>query len=177
MRFWANTPISGPLLQERALIYAQSVGNDSFKASNGWLEKFKGRHHVKWARLHGEGGSADTSQKAQQRMQQLKQICAEYAEEDIFNMDETGIFYRMMPSSSLLHPKEDPKECRGTKQEKSRITAVVCSNATGTQKLPLLVIGRSKRPKVRACLCALQFSKNHCVIVCVPYASFSLVGG
>ena len=36
-----GTPISGPLLKEKALIIAKEIGLVEFKASERWLEKFK----------------------------------------------------------------------------------------------------------------------------------------
>lgn len=38
-----NIPVSGPLLQEKALEYSQHLGTTNFKASTGWLHKFKKR--------------------------------------------------------------------------------------------------------------------------------------
>ena len=40
-------PVSGPMLQEEALTIAYELGNDSYKASNGWLQCFKQRHNIK----------------------------------------------------------------------------------------------------------------------------------
>ena len=34
-----NIPVSGKLIQERALMYAGELGHANFTASNGWLEK------------------------------------------------------------------------------------------------------------------------------------------
>ena len=37
--------------------------------------------------------------------------------------------------------------CSGGKKNKNRTTVLVCSNMTGTEKLPLLVIGRFAKPR------------------------------
>ena len=38
-------------------------------------------------------------------------------------------------------------KCIGGKKSKDRITVLVGANMTGTEKLPLLVIGKSKKPR------------------------------
>jgi hypothetical protein len=39
------------------------------------------------------------------------------------------------------------EKCIGGKKSKERITVLVGSNASGTEKLPLMVIGKSKNPR------------------------------
>jgi hypothetical protein len=41
-----NIPISGPILQTKALQVATSIGLNDFRASNGWLEVFRKRHYI-----------------------------------------------------------------------------------------------------------------------------------
>ena len=54
-----NTPISGPLIQEQARIYAEQLHVEGFKASSGWLSRFKIRHNIRSAILSGERASVD----------------------------------------------------------------------------------------------------------------------
>jgi DDE superfamily endonuclease len=57
-------------------------------------------------------------------------------------MDETGLFYRMQPRRSL-----STKALSGTKVSKERLTLTICTNESGSHKLPCWVIGKSKNPR------------------------------
>ena len=74
----------------------------------------------------------------------MKSILANTAPEDIFNADHTAIFFRALPDRTLEFKQT---ECHGTKLNKERLTALVCANMTGTEKMPLLVLGQSKNPR------------------------------
>jgi hypothetical protein len=67
-----------------------------------------------------------------------------FAANDIFNADETGIFFRLTPDRTL---KFKGGKCVGGKLSKDRITVLVCANSDGTEKMKLLVIGKSKNPR------------------------------
>ena len=40
-------------------------------------------------------------------------------------------------------------KCHGGKQSKDRLTVHVCANMSGTDKLPMFVIGKSKNPRFK----------------------------
>ncbi|CAF4641859.1 unnamed protein product, partial [Rotaria magnacalcarata] len=63
-----------------------------------------------------------------------------FNENDVFNADETGLFYRATPDRSLVLSNE---ECKGGKKSKERLTVLLYSNLTGTEKLKPVVIGKS----------------------------------
>jgi len=60
----------------------------------------------------------------------------------VYNIDETGLNYKMIPKK-ILASSNDTME--GTKHIKDRLTIASCSNADGTHKLPLFVIGKKHR--------------------------------
>ena len=61
-------------------------------------------------------------------------------------MDETGIFFRMIPNYTYILPNEDVKTAHGRKKVKERVSLIVCSNATGSHKFQCSMIGKPKAP-------------------------------
>ena len=65
----------------------------------------------------------------------------QYRPEDVYNADETSLFFQMTPDQTLAI-----QAVKGKKKDKARITILLCMNATGTDKLKPLVIGKSAKP-------------------------------
>ncbi|XP_062511789.1 tigger transposable element-derived protein 6-like [Corticium candelabrum] len=137
-----NIPVSGRLIQERALVYAEQLGHSAFFGSNGWLEKWMIRHNVRLSCLSGEAADVDASV-VDHWSRPLQSLWEGYELRDIFNADETGLFYRALPSRSMV-VKGD--EAKGSKTAKERITALLARSAVGENLTPL-VIGRSANPR------------------------------
>jgi predicted DNA-binding protein YlxM (UPF0122 family) len=136
-----NIPISGPLIQEKARQIRQQIdpeNADDFKASNGWLEKFRIRHGIQYRILSGESAAVDVSIVDEWR-NRLSSIIDKYDPIDIYNADETGLFFKALPNRSLVVAKET---CKGGKRSKERFTVLLCTNMTGTDKLQPFLIGK-----------------------------------
>ncbi|GBM31220.1 hypothetical protein AVEN_193350-1 [Araneus ventricosus] len=70
----------------------RTLGLDTFKASNGWLEKFWTRHNISFKFICGEEKSVDPNH-VTDWVEKLKSVCQGYDVKNIFNTDETGLFY------------------------------------------------------------------------------------
>ncbi len=144
-------PLSRAIIQARARHVAESLNLVDFKASNGWIRGWLWRNEMgRSVRLHGEATDLDLKE-AETAMLTLRRQPqnAGYQLKDIFNMDETGILYRCLPNQSYVLEVGDTRQlCRGTKamKAKDRVTFVMCVNATGTCKVPVLIIGSAKQP-------------------------------
>lgn len=63
----------------------------------------------------------------------------------VYNADETGLFYKMMPKTSLASKLDE--KAKGHKKSKDCVTLLCCSNATSEHKLPLMLIGKSAKAR------------------------------
>ena len=89
----ANIPISGPILLSRAHDLATQLGHDDFTASSGWLWRFKNRHGYQFRTICGEAASVSQDVVQQWKTGPLATILQSYSADDIFNPDETGLFW------------------------------------------------------------------------------------
>lgn len=140
-------PVSGPLLCEKALYFNEKLGGPAdFKASTGWLKNFKSRHGIRELNVQGEVLSSDIPAAETFKTTFLNFVNSSgYAREDVYNCDETGINWKALPRKSLASRRETAAP--GFKVSKERITGMVCANAIGDHALPLLIIGKSKKPR------------------------------
>ena len=110
----------------------------TFKASNGWLEKFKNRHAIVFRALCGESSSVDPVT-VEEWKKRLPTLLASYSMDNIYNADETSLFFKLLPERSMVLSKDS---CKGGKRSKERYTVLLCCNWSGTHKLKPLVIGK-----------------------------------
>ena len=136
-------PISGGILKEKASKYARELGIETFKASNGWFDRWKGRHGIVFKTVSGEAKSCTADMTASWEETTLPTILTNYQLRDIFNADEFGLFYKALPDKSL-HLKSE--KCIGGEHNKVRLTGMAAANAEG-EKLPMFVIGKSVKPR------------------------------
>ncbi|KAL0239463.1 hypothetical protein GEMRC1_009571 [Eukaryota sp. GEM-RC1] len=129
------------MLTKAALFRNQcSVTEDQLKVGRGWLKSFKKRCNITSKKSSGEVVSANKTA-AKEFLESIDEVIGDYDGDYIFNLDETGLFFRMQPDRSNSTKKLD-----GRKSIKDRVTLVLCCNMTGTAKLPLYFIRKYQNP-------------------------------
>ena len=148
-------PVSKSLLKARALFEAKLRGISNFKASDGWVYNWRWRYNIgKSVRLHGEASDVNLEE-AEKAIEELRATISVggYKVQNIFNMDETALFFRAIPSTcrSYLMSTEGDIRVRGrgckSMHAKERLTLMLCTNATGTLKISPVIIGSAKKPR------------------------------
>ncbi|GBM90303.1 Tigger transposable element-derived protein 6 [Araneus ventricosus] len=139
-----NVLISGPFIIEKALHFAKALGYEEFRGINGWFEIFKRRHGIMAKAISSESKDVDDNHSENWITETLNKILKDYKPENIFNADETALFFQCLPQKTLTFKKEN---CFGGKQSKARLSAILGANMTGHQKSKPLAIGRNKNPR------------------------------
>ena len=134
---------------EKAKEIAEKLGKPEFKGSRGWLDKWKKRYNVKQLRICGESGDVQGAT-VESWKERLPEIVQGYEKEDIWNMDETGVFWRALPDSGF---GQKSSSCKGGKKSKQRITIAFFVSASG-HKEKAVVIWKSENPR-----CLQRFDK------------------
>lgn len=123
-----------------------SVDHPSFTASKGWLERFKQRFNFHTITQSGEAASAD-KEAAKAYHATLLNIIEEggYSDQQVFNFDETGLYWKRMPKKTVIS-KEETK-APGHKPSKVRLTLLLGGNAAGDFAMKPLLIHFSENPR------------------------------
>ncbi|XP_058869027.1 tigger transposable element-derived protein 4-like [Acipenser ruthenus] len=134
----SNRPVSGNILKNKAVEFAADLNVDAFKASNGWLDRWKKRHEIVLKRAQGEQKGADVSSGDSWVEKGLPAVLQRYQPGDVYSADQTGLYYRAQACGSRAFKK--------TAHIEDRVALLVCCSMTG-EKRPLLLIGKSPKPR------------------------------
>nr|XP_054932244.1 tigger transposable element-derived protein 4-like [Dermacentor andersoni] len=92
----------------------------------------------------GKSGSANESNVDDWKKHTLASLLREYGADDVYNLDEPAISYKMLPTKTSAAKNT---AVRGRKQGKERITILFSTNMCGKHKLPLLAVGKNGKPR------------------------------
>ncbi|XP_007937436.1 CENPB DNA-binding domain-containing protein 1 [Orycteropus afer afer] len=146
-----NVPMSVSAIQEKAKSLfddlqrqqGESSQTEKFSASKGWFVRFKERHCLPHFKVNSTspGSNADTYPDV------LKSLIeeGEYTSRQVFNVDETGLYWKRMPEGMFISVEEKAEP--GFKSSKDRLMLLLGGNAAGDFKLKPLLVYRSEDPE------------------------------
>lgn len=136
-----NFLISQENLKGMALKLANKYNVKDFKASDGYINRFRARHKIKSRSVVGEAGIVKTDAIEEFKVfYNLKLL--EYEPKNIFNADETGLFWRHNANRTLVVNEHDKASGKFSKE---RVTILFCVSLEG-EKMKPVVIGKAKSP-------------------------------
>lgn len=132
----------GPQLCEKAKQIAERLEVGNFKASNGWLDRWKKRYNIRHVKINGESGEV-SGLTVESWKERLPELLHDFASRDIWNIDETGCFWKTLPDHGFARKGS---QCRGGKKAKQRVTIALITNAVG-DKEAAVVIWKYAKPR------------------------------
>lgn len=145
-----NMPVSVTMIQEKAKSLFDDLQRDQgersqeekFSASKGWFVRFKERHCLPHFKMNSTApGNKDAYPEV------LKSIIeeGEYTPQQVFNVDETGLYWKRMPEGTFISVEEKAES--GFKSSKDRLMLLLGGNAAGDFKLKPLLVYYSENPR------------------------------
>ncbi|XP_017797943.1 PREDICTED: jerky protein homolog-like [Habropoda laboriosa] len=134
--------ITDNILLEKAKELQKESGPPNFTPNRGWLWRFKKNYNLRLVDIYGESATENIIEQFSQILEE-----SEISENDLYNMDETSLFWNMLPNKTLVSARE--------KRVPDRITLGLCTNASGNHKLPPIFINKYENPR------ALKHCKNN----------------
>ncbi|KAI1238431.1 hypothetical protein IHE44_0013160, partial [Lamprotornis superbus] len=128
-----NVPVNGPMLHLKVNDFAQKLGHSDFICSNGWLDRFKSRYGLVFRAEPIEAAAAPAVGAPTLWYQNVLPYFLNYYQPKSV----------MLPHNTFEFKGET---CSVGKQSKESITVLVGTNMAGSEKFPLLIIGKSKNP-------------------------------
>ena len=114
-----NLPVGGDLIKEKALKLAELMHILDFIASKGRLDNFKKSKGITFKTVQDKAGAVDLQPLFEWQQHVLQPLLRQFSTDDVFNLDKTGLFWRLLPNKTMSFRGE---RCTGGKKNKHRIT-------------------------------------------------------
>ncbi|XP_062541874.1 jerky protein homolog-like [Armigeres subalbatus] len=140
-----HIPVSQDLLTVQATkLYEKLYKDGEFKGNRGYIVNFIKQHNIRFLKITGEKLSNNAAA-VDTYIEHFAAFVRHLSPSQIFNADESGLYFKCTPSSTFF--SMDESSAPGRKGNKERVTFMPCANVDGSLKLPLMMIGKSKRPR------------------------------
>lgn len=108
-----NMPVTGPMMQQKALTIARDLGHNNFTASSGWLESFNKRNNIRFSAVKEKRN--DVTQITEADCQSPLVPCKVEKEEEIIPENEFSIV--LPPEIELKESFSSDESIRNSRDE------------------------------------------------------------
>lgn len=125
--------------------FARHLNNPDFKACKCWVARFKLWHELSNKRTHGE--ALDAASEGVDEFYDKVQCLIDskgLSLNQVYNCDETGLFYCSLPTNTLADGKE--QSVTGHKISKTLVLAMCAANTRSSHRLKPVIICHAKQP-------------------------------
>lgn len=137
-----GTVITTLMLLNKAKQFALQLEKD-FDPNPSWLFRWRQRNGINISKISGESQASDQIGAEEFLKNTLPEFMQKYDPANVFNADETGLYFKALPSTTYCTKGSQSK---GWKSEKSRLTILFVCNSSGDYK-KLFIVGKTKKPR------------------------------
>ena len=137
-----NVQVTPADIQTKALeINKKLNGHSSFTASSSWLKKFKKRYNITLTNIKINVSTADEISFWEVYAACINSMMqrSNCALKNVYNVVYTTMMWKVLPEKTSIFNSEESVE--SLKMCEDHVTALICANATGCHKLPIVIIG------------------------------------
>ena len=102
-------PVCLSMIQEYAQGVAKLRGEDDFKASKGWWDKVRKRNGIEIVSAYMVKLVVLTLMELRRRLKKYEGLLKDLNAECIYNWDETGLYFKLLPSATYTSKSENRK--------------------------------------------------------------------
>lgn len=136
-----KTAITQELIRQKVRQFWPSIypGKQMPSFSNDWLQSFQ-NHRRDWSPsfVYDKAGSVFTN--ADEKLVEIRELMKQYPLRDIFNCNETSLFWKSTPDKSSTTSPVFVQE-----NDDAQISLHFCTNSDASERLPLWIIGNSQK--------------------------------
>jgi uncharacterized membrane protein len=125
---------------------AWSNGDTSFRASDGYIYRWKKRWNVSERKMCGSAADVDM-EVVNKFKEDILEVIRNYNARDIFNCYETAFNFKQSYRSTLAHKKEKKVKGHSSSAAKLRATLLLTVSLTGEKLEPLAIWNKVRKPR------------------------------
>ena len=125
--------------------FAKQFGNEDWQGYGSYIHRWAKRYRIVNKAICGTKELATSSDELEEWKENVLFPAMDcYAAKDIYNGDETALFYKSLPHRTYCFEGDKPA---GSAKRKDRLTLLIITNMDGSDHRKLSVIGKAKNPR------------------------------